>query len=145
MNSLNEMIKQLGPYLYVFIVFVIVGIVMIIVNFKTNKKRKNNYLEKYPNAVKVYAKTTNVVVANSQVTIGLVDGETPAYFNGGTYVKPGKSILTVKFDSSRVGVFYKTVNTTTDFVEIEVDLQEGKEYLISFDKKQEQFKIEEKI
>lgn len=144
MEAFSEMMKQMGPMFWVLPVFILVGVVMMVVSLTSRSKRRNNYLEKYPNAVKVYAKTTNVVVANSQVVIGLVDGETPAYFTGGTYVKPGKSVLTVRFDSSRVGVFYKSVNKTTDYVEVEVNLEEGKEYELSFDKKEQQFKIEEK-
>lgn len=140
----GEMIKNMGSYVYFLAAFIALGIVMMVVNLKKNSNRKNEYLKKYPNAVKVWAKRTNVVVAQSAVTIGMVDGETPAYFQGGTYVKPGKSELMVRFDASRVGVFYKQVNTYTDYVTIQVDLEEGKEYLLSFDKKKEEFVIEEK-
>lgn len=59
-------------------------------------------------------------------------------------VKPGKSVLNVRFDSERVGFFYKRVRTYTDPVDIEVDLEAGKEYIISFDKKLDNFVVSEK-
>lgn len=140
----NEYIKQLFPYLLLIGAMIIFGIISSVVSRRNNKVAKNNYLQKYPNAVRVYPKYTNVVVASSQITIHSVDGETPIYDKGAFLVKPGKSVLNVRFDSERVGFFYKRVRTYTDPVDVEVDLEAGKEYIISFDKKLDNFVVSEK-
>lgn len=140
----SEYFRQLMPYFLLMAAMMVFGIISWYFTLKNNKKRRLNYLEKYPNAVKVYPKKTNVVVANSQIMIYAVDGEMPAFQNGAFYVKPGKSVLDVSFESERVGFFYKRVRTYTDKVSIEVDLEAGKEYIISFDKKADNFRVDEK-
>lgn len=140
----SEYLKQLMPYFLLMAGMIVFGIISWYITAKNNQKRRSNYLEKYPNAVKVYPKMTNVIVANSQIMIHMVDGEAPVFKGGAFYVKPGKSVLSVSFESERVGFFYKKVRTYTDRISIEVDLEPGKDYVISFDKKAESFRVDEK-
>lgn len=108
-----------------------------------NKKRVNEYLEKYPDAVKVHLKAKYLGVVNDSVSISSIDGEVPYLFTGGFYAKPGKSTIYVRYETERVGVVYKTVKKSTGDVPIEVDLEAGKEYELYFDKEESEFKLKE--
>ncbi len=133
------------PVIYILIIAAVFisGAVISFLGMQSNKKRTTAYLNEHPDAVKVYLKSTNYLVASSHVTVAQVDGLAPAAFMGGIYVKPGKSVLLVAYSASRVGFFYRRVNSGTDYVPIEVDLESGKEYLLSYSKK-EGFQINEK-
>lgn len=138
----NELIKQ--PGFILLIAFVVLSIIYQIYMMKRNKNRANDYLKKHPDSVKVHLKTTHYGVASSAVSIISIDEEEPCLFMGGFYAKPGKSEIVVSFDSKRIGVMYKEVSKSTGYVPIEVDLEKGKEYELSFDKKEGEFVITEK-
>lgn len=132
------------PILYLFLALVcLIYVLNIYISFFVNKASSKSYLKEHPDAVKVHLKRTFFLVASSQITVAKVDNERPALFNGGVYVKPGKSILSLQYAKSRIGILYKSVKSYTDFTDVEVNLTAGKEYIISFDKK-EGFVINEK-
>lgn len=128
----------------IFAVMIIFGLASFYINRKQNQARQTNYLAKYPDAVKVWMKTTNMLIVNSKVSVYTVDGEVPAYFNGGCYVKPGKSVLNVQYEAERPGITHRKVTTYTDRVNVEVDLEPNKEYTLLFDKDLGQFRTEVK-
>lgn len=82
----------------------------------------------------------------SQTQILAVNDETPAVFTEmkgyGVYCKPGVNILTVEHSSTRPGVLYKTITKSTGGVKIEVDIKAEAEYIITFDKETQNFKID---
>ena len=121
-------------YVVIFAGICIFSAVSAVMSFISNKNAVKAYLEKHPDAVKVYLKSTYYVFMSSRILVGSVDDERPALFNGGVYVKPGTSVLMLQYFKSRAGFFYRRVNSSTDFVDVEVNLEPGKEYLISFDR-----------
>ena len=141
------MSSPLRFYIPIFIAIIVFGFISMYFNKKANSKATNEYLEKYPEVVKVFLKHTNIGVANSHIEVASVDGLTPARFSSGMevgiYVKVGKSVVNAAYLSSRVGVLHKNVTTYTDYTPIELDLVAGKDYELSFDKK-EGFIIKEK-
>lgn len=139
--NISELVKQ--PHFIILGLFILGSLIMQVFIFKRNRNRRNAYLEKHPDSVKVHLKSTHYGVASSAVSIISIDDEEPCLFNGGFYVKPGKSEIVVSFDSKRVGVMYKSVSKSTGYVPIEVDLEKGKEYELSFDKKEGEFVIKE--
>lgn len=108
-----------------------------------NKKRVSGYLEKYPDAVKVHLKAKYYGIANNSVNILSIDGEAPYLFVGGFYAKPGKSTIIVNYESERIGVIHKTVKKSTGDIPLEVDLEAGKEYQLSFNTDTGEFSIVE--
>lgn len=109
-----------------------------------NKNAVGEYLSKYPNAAKIYVSHEGLIVQN-QTQILAVNDEDPVIFTEmkgyGVYCKPGVNILTVEHSSTRPGVLYKTVTKSTGGVKIEVDVKAETEYVITFDKESQSFKI----
>lgn len=126
-------------YIPIFSIMFILFIISIYYNKKKIKPSIELYKKKYPGAVKVLLKSTNFVVASSSVEIYKIDEEPATTFMEGlnfyTWIKPGKSIIQLRYNASRIGFFYKSVNTYVDWTPVEVNLESGKEYVISFDKK----------
>ncbi|AVQ17068.1 hypothetical protein FSBG_00456 [Fusobacterium gonidiaformans 3-1-5R] len=123
----------------------IIGIAVMFFMNSRNKNAVGNYLSQYPNAAKIYVSHKGVIV-QSQTQILAVNDETPAVFTEmkgyGVYCKPGVNILTVEHSSTRPGVLYKTVTKSTGGVKIEVDIKAEAEYIITFDKETQNFKID---
>lgn len=123
----------------------IIGIAVMFFMNSRNKNAVGNYLSQYPNAAKIYVGHKGVIV-QSQTQILAVNDETPAVFTEmkgyGVYCKPGVNILTVEHSSTRPGVLYKTVTKSTGGVKIEVDIKAEAEYIITFDKETQNFKID---
>lgn len=123
----------------------IIGIGVWIFMRNKNKNAVGDYLSKYSNAAKIYVSHEGLIV-QSQTQILAVNDETPAVFTEmkgyGVYCKPGVNILTVEHSSTRPGVLYKTVTKSTGSVKIEVDVKAETEYVITFDKETQNFKID---
>ncbi|EFW37346.1 hypothetical protein DWQ65_08370 [Treponema phagedenis] len=127
----------MAPQYFILIIaaLLIYGIVTMIIFKKKNREAKDNYLSLYPNSCKVFLKSSFIGVASSNIEVRSIDGVKAAFADHESiYVKPGKSVLEVRFTSHRKGVVFKNVHAATDFIPFEVDLQEGKEYTLSFDK-----------
>ena len=58
--------------------------------------------------------------------------------------EPGDIVLEVTYTYTRPGVLYKNVTTTWGPAKVELNVERGKDYLLSFDKKEEQFKLSSK-
>lgn len=126
-------------YIPIFSIMFILFIISIYYNKTKIKSSIEAYKRKYPDAVKVLLKSTNIGVASSSIEIYKIDEEPAITFMKGlnfyTWIKPGKSIIKLRYNASRIGFFYKSVNTYVDWTPVEVNLEVGKEYVISFDKK----------
>jgi hypothetical protein len=125
------------------------------------------FLEKYPDAAKVYP-YSRASITSEAVRIHSVDGGLPEFFyetgksngvaaiiagvissitgNGtttGFYLKPGTSTVELSYYHNRPGFFYKNVTTTTDTVKKELKAEPNKKYRLGFDRKAETFTLEE--
>jgi hypothetical protein len=88
-----------------------------------------------------------------------VDGNPPALFTeggalgiqgfpgskSGLYVEPGTRTLELQYTHNRPGLFYKNVSTSTGLVRREFVAEAGKNYVLGFDRKNENFTFEESI
>jgi hypothetical protein len=121
------------------------------------------FLEKYPNAAKVYPYSRTSITTEA-VRIHSVDGELPEFFyeagklspvaaliagltgngsNSGFYLKPGTSTVEMSYYHNRPGVFYKNVTTSTDAIKQELAVEADKKYLLGFDRNEKTFTLEE--
>lgn len=143
---MQEIINIYGryiPYLAGVLVLVIVSFLM---RRKAGNKAIREYLEKYPNAGKVYLTNKNLITSQI-VSVHSVDGEVPVMLieNGksGFYVKPGESEIEISYTYTRPGVTYQTVSKTYGPVKQVIEIEPSKSYYLSFDKKKEDFSFEE--
>jgi hypothetical protein len=145
------------------ILFAVVGTVMGRGRLQKMGASNKIFLEKYPDAAKVYP-YSRASITSEAVQVYSVDGELPEFFyeegkfNGiaaiiagitgkgntsGFYLKPGTSTVEVSYYHNRPGVFYKNVTTTTDTVKKELKAEPNKKYLLGFDRKEKTFTLEE--
>lgn len=136
-------------YIFIYVALVVVfGIASIFISKAARKKantQAETYLEKYPNAAKVYTKSGGFIISD-KMTIFKVDGEYASRFNDksgeGVYVKPGTVQLVCEYEWTRPGVMYKSVTKSTGEVSIEVEIKPKKNYILKFDKKTSQFTLD---
>ena len=112
------------------------------------KARQQKYLEQYPDAAKVFLKQKNFLIAYDGVGVATVDDEAAVLFSegftkSGFYVKPGNNKVSMVYSSTRPGIMHKTVTTTYGPTDRELKIEPNKSYLLSFDKKAEDFVFEE--
>ncbi|MDR0399380.1 MAG: hypothetical protein LBH51_00375 [Treponema sp.] len=121
------------------------------------------FLEKYPDAAKVYPYSRSSITSEA-VRIHSVDGGPPEFFyeagklngvagiigsitgngnNTGFYLKPGTTTVEISYYYNRPGLLYKNVTTTTDAVKKELQVESNKTYRLGFDRKAETFTLEE--
>jgi hypothetical protein len=119
---------------------------------------KNEFLEKHPDAVKVYLQS-KISIVTEMVQAPIVDGEPAVPFTepgklplpipgiaggkGGIHVVPGKRTLDVIYTRTRPGVFYKSVSISTGLVKKEFVFVAGKTYVLGFDRDKEEFTLKE--
>ena len=117
----------MGQYTIYIIIGVIVVVLYVAWMIYANKKHGgfvNKWLKEHPDAIKV-------MTFNAGMTYGF-------------YLTPGKHIIEATCTTQRPGVMYRNVFTTYGPVKLEVEVIEGKEYTFTFDKKKEEFFLEEK-
>ncbi|MDR0382542.1 MAG: hypothetical protein LBH50_00975, partial [Spirochaetaceae bacterium] len=124
------------------------------------------FLEKYPDAAKVYPYSRNSITSEA-VQVHSVDGGLPEFFyeagklsgmaaitgiigsitgsgnNTGFYLKPGTTTVEISYYHNRPGIMYKNVTTTTDAVKKELQVEPNKKYRLGFDRQAETFSLEE--
>ena len=137
-----------GGYMYIAIIggITVLGILATIFNASRQKKAKENFLKANPDAVKVFL-TSKAFITQEAVQIHLVNGGHPILFTekgkSGFYLLPGDNNVTISYTYTRPGVMYKNVTKTTGAVEKELTIEENKNYILSFDRKKEEFTFEE--
>jgi hypothetical protein len=156
-------ILNLLVFVGIAVVFAVVGTAM--GRARTQKMDASNklFLEKYPDAAKVYP-YSRASITTEAVRIHTVDGGEPELFyesgkqnpiaaiiagitgnssSSGVYLKPGTSVVEMSYYHNRPGVFYKNVTTTTDTVKKDIQVEPNKQYSLSFDRKAGTFSLEE--
>jgi hypothetical protein len=158
----------MGIFNVLFIVVIVIligGVGTVMSRARLQKAEASNkvFLEKYPDAAKVYSYSRSAIVSEA-VQVYTVDGAPPEFFydagksNGiaaiiagitgknttaGFYLKPGTSTVELSYYHNRPGIFYKNVTTTTDAVKKELEVEANKKYLLGFDRKTNTFTLEE--
>lgn len=136
-------------------IYIVIGVLLVALYVAwmiyANKKHKNfvnKWLKEHPDAIKVYVSNPKGVIKQGQITIGAIDNETVMTFNAGMtygfYLTPGKHVIDATCVTQRPGVMYRNVYTTYGPIKVEVEVNTGKEYTLSFDTKAEEFVLKEK-
>ncbi|MDR1174730.1 MAG: hypothetical protein LBK83_04595 [Treponema sp.] len=151
----------------VVIIFAVVGTTMGRARLQKMEASNKVFLEKYPDAAKVYP-YSRASISSEAVRVHSVEGGLPEFFyeagtspgivgivnsviggitgnsnTSGFYLKPGTSTVEISYYHNRPGIFYKNVTTTTDTVKKELKTEPNKKYLLGFDRKAEAFTLEE--
>lgn len=136
-------------YIYFLVIggITIIGLIFAFINMKKQKNRIQDFLSENPTAGKVHLKSS-YGVTQEVTTVYTVNNESPYLFTKGTksgfYAPVGNNIISVSYSYTRPGVMYRSVTKSTDVIELEIEIEENKEYELSFDKKAETFVFEEK-
>lgn len=89
----------------------------------------------------------NNVITQKQLYARVISGEAAIFYEKAKHIvcaDPGDIVLEVTYTYTRPGVLYKNVTTTWGPAKVELNVERGKDYLLSFDKKEEQFKLSSK-
>ncbi len=155
MDAINQQLNSMGNYKYFLIVFVIIMIAYYIgITIYTKKKNARKraeveaWLQKHPEAVKVYIEQKKRVGRNDAFKILSVDEEAPKMISEkgkvGFYLLPGERVLELKFITTRPGVMYKTVTKTYGPTKQQVKAEDGQNYSIRFDTKAKEYEFKRK-
>jgi len=132
----------------VIIAVVIIGAIYYsyITKMKKMKASNQDFIAAHPEAVKIFL-TTKALITSEAVTVYSVDDEAPQSFieNGksGLYVIPGSRIVEMAYTYSRPGIVHKNVTQTIGPEKKELLVENGKEYLLGFDRENESFIFKE--
>ena len=147
MDKYLEAFFSMGVYAYVVIAIFILAAVFSFVSIKMNQKALTKWLAEHPNAVKIELSSGNNVITQKQLYARVISGEAAIFNEKAKYIvcaEPGDIVLEVTYTYTRPGVLYKNVTTTWGPAKVELNVERGKDYLLSFDKKEEQFKLSSK-
>ncbi|CRH87140.1 Uncharacterised protein [Chlamydia trachomatis] len=147
MEKYLESFFSMGLYAYVVIAIFILAAVFSFVSIKMNKKALAKWLAAHPDAVKIELSSGNNVITQKQLYARVISGEAAIFNEKAKYIvcaDPGDIVLEVTYTYTRPGVLYKNVTTTWGPAKVELNVEKGKDYLLSFDKKEEQFKLSSK-
>lgn len=147
MDKYLEAFFSMGVYAYVVIAIFILAAVFSFVSIKMNKKALTKWLAEHPNAVKIELSSGNNIITQKQLYARVISGEAAIFSEKAKYIvcaDPGDIVLEVTYTYTRPGVLHKNVTTTWGPAKVELNVEKGKDYLLSFDKKEEQFKLSSK-
>ena len=147
MDKYLEAFYSMGVYAYIVIEIFILAAVFSFVSIKMNQKALTKWLAEHPNAVKIELSSGNNVITQKQLYARVISGEAAIFNEKAKYIvcaDPGDIVLEVTYTYTRPGVLHKTVTTTWGPAKVELNVEKGKDYLLSFDKKEEQFKLSSK-
>ncbi len=143
-----DFLKTLPTWVWIIPVVIILYFVAISIYLKKNKNRKENYLEKNPNAAQISPMMGIKGVKSMNVTIQKIDGKIhKEVFTTGLkavyIVNPGTHILEVEASTTRPGVVHKSVTEVFGPVKIEVEVEPKKKYMVGFNTKEKEFTFTE--
>lgn len=142
-----QQILSMGIYAYVLFGFIILGIIYMIGFFIFNKNAKASWLASHPGAVKITIETGVNLITQKSLNARVISGEAKVFTEKAHYIvlaMPGTVVLEVRYTYTRPGIMYKNVTTTYGPTNIELALEKEKEYTLTFDRKEENFKLSEK-
>lgn len=131
------------------IVLIVSGILYMItknIYLKKSKKSSDAFLERYPDAVKVYTQRAGGFIVSYYLQVYSVNGEDPASFmdeeGNGFYCKVGKNVIGVEYSTNRPGILHRNVTKSTGGVEVEIETKAHEKYYLYFDKESQSFQID---
>ena len=138
-------INQYWYVLAIFGGFLVFYIVFSIILKKKARRGADNFLQKYPQAAKIYL-SSRVGITNEIVQVLSVNDETPTTFykgsKSGVYAPPGIVSLQADYSYQRPSVMYKSVTKSTGITKVNVETLPNKSYILGYDRKEEKFTFE---
>ena len=146
MDSISQMIKNMGILAYIIPAVFIIYIIGIVIWMKKRKQGYEKWLSEHPDAVKIYL-TTDFNAITSKTLSGriLSPNAYPKIAYEGTksviYALPGTVDVELTYSYTRPGVLHKNVTTTWGPTKLSLEVEKGKTYSLTFDKNEETFKF----
>lgn len=137
--------------LILIIAFYFVGIIVSRLYANKTNKALEEWLEQNPNASKIHYSDKTGIFTSGRFHIDSVDGEqqvkyflTKAGIPAGMYLNPGSHVVEITYEHTRPGILHKRVTTTYGPSKIGIEVEAKKIYEIVFDKKNKEFKFNER-
>lgn len=137
----------MGATAYIVIGVFAFALVYYIVGMRMASAGRDKWLAAHPGAVRIALEVGSNVITSKEVSARVVSGEAAVLMEKGRYViyaMPGVSVLEVSYTYTRPGVLHRTVATTWGPANVEIKVEREKSYELTFDKKEEMFKLIEK-
>lgn len=144
MEGIINSFFSMGVYAYVVIGIFVLSIAYAVVAMKMNKNALAKWLAAHPDAVKIELSSGNNVITQKQLYARVISGEAGIFSEKTKYIvfaEPGDIVLELSYSYTRPGVLHKQVTTTWGPEKVELTVEKGKDYLLSFDKKEEKFNL----
>ena len=144
MENFMQALDALGNYKYILIGMFVLAAIFSIVSMKLNKNALEKWLKEHPTAVKIELSAGSNLITQKELLAEVVRGEAAIFAEKGKYIVcavPGDIVLRVTYSYTRPGVMYKTATTTWGPSEIDLTIEPGKDYVLSFDKEEQQFNL----
>lgn len=144
-----EFVSKYGLYIVIGIVFVVYFILMFFY-MKKQKAKREDLMKNDPTLVKVYMENGQQGIKAVALNVTKLDGEyigKSFYYEGLKTLflaKAGKHVVELSATTTRPGVMYKSVSETFGPINLEIDLEMGKEYTLRFNVKEKEFELKEK-
>lgn len=144
-----EFVSKYGLYIVIGIVFVVYFILMFFY-MKKQKAKREDLMKNDPTLVKVYMENGQQGIKSVALNVTKLDGEyigKSFYYEGLKTLflaKAGKHVVELSATTTRPGVMYKSVSETFGPINLEIDLEMGKEYTLRFNVKEKEFELKEK-
>lgn len=144
-----EFVSKYGLYIVIGIVFVVYFILMFFY-MKKQKAKREDLMKNDPTLVKVYMENGQQGIKAVALNVTKLDGEyigKSFYYEGLKTLflaKAGKHVVELSATTTGPGVMYKSVSETFGPINLEIDLEMGKEYTLRFNVKEKEFELKEK-
>lgn len=144
-----EFVSKYWMYILIGIVFVVYYIFLMIY-LQKRKNQKKQLLNDDPTLVKVFIENGQQGIKSVSLDITKLDGEYigTSLYNEGLktlfLAKAGKHVVELSATTTRPGVMYKSVSETFGPINLEIELEMGKEYTLRFNVKEKEFELKEK-
>lgn len=144
-----EFVSKYGLFIVLGIVYV-VFFILLFLHMKKQKAKKEDLMKNDPTLVKVYIENGQQGIKSVSLNVTKLDGEYigKSLYNEGLktlfLAKAGKHVVELSATTTRPGVMYKSVSETFGPINLEIDLEMGKEYALRFNVKEKEFELKEK-
>lgn len=132
---------------YIFLIgFIVLYLIFGIFMHKKYAAKRDQFFAENPTYSKILIGVDRELIHQTSIAVDSVDNELPTWHytlnKNVIAISPGTHILEASASVTRPGVMHKSVTTTYGPVKLEVNIDPGCEYTLSFDRKEETFKLD---
>ncbi len=148
MDQVITIWKNMGIMGYIIPAVFVLYIIGMIIFMKKRKNKQQSWWDSHPGAVKVYLRSSLGVFTSNTISGRVISGEAcPGIVSEGMqqvfYAMPGELEVEITYTYTRPGVLHKNVTTTWGPTKLNLHLEAGKTYALTFDKEEETFVLSE--